>query len=94
MIAPLAKFIDWSAIQAATLMKPSNAHDPRLEEALQFLKGPDFVRTDSQPAQPDIWRLPHGHVGVCCGFVPGLPGRVIDWLTPRLNGNTAQTPNK
>ncbi len=34
--------------------------------------------------QPDIWRLPHGHVGVCCGFVPGLPERVLDWLTPRL----------
>ncbi len=35
--------------------------------------------------QPDIWQLPHGHVGVCCGFARGLPGRVIDWLTPRLN---------
>ena len=35
--------------------------------------------------QPDIWRLPHGHVGVCCGFVPGLPGRVLRWLSPRLN---------
>jgi hypothetical protein len=34
--------------------------------------------------QPDIWRLPHGHVGVCCGFVPGLPGRVLRWLTPRM----------
>ncbi len=35
--------------------------------------------------QPDIWRLPHGHVGVCCGFVPGLPGRVLRWLSPRLD---------
>jgi hypothetical protein len=35
--------------------------------------------------QPDIWRLPHGHVGVCCGFVPGLPGRVLRWLKPRMN---------
>jgi dienelactone hydrolase len=34
--------------------------------------------------QPDIWRLPHGHVGVCCGFVPGLTGRVLRWLEPRL----------
>ena len=34
--------------------------------------------------QPDIWRLPHGHVSVCCGFVPGLSGRVIDWLAARL----------
>jgi pimeloyl-ACP methyl ester carboxylesterase len=35
--------------------------------------------------QPDIWRLPHGHVGVCCGFAAGLPGRVLRWLSPRLN---------
>jgi len=34
--------------------------------------------------QADIWRLPHGHVGVCCGFVPGLPGRIVRWLEPRL----------
>jgi pimeloyl-ACP methyl ester carboxylesterase len=36
--------------------------------------------------QPDIWRLPYGHVGVCCGFVPGLSQRVLNWLTPRLEG--------
>jgi pimeloyl-ACP methyl ester carboxylesterase len=34
--------------------------------------------------RPDIWRLPHGHVGVCCGFAPGLPGRVLRWLAARL----------
>ena len=44
--------------------------------------------------QPDIWRLPHGHVGVCCGFVPGLPGRILRWLTPRLNTPAVQArPN-
>jgi pimeloyl-ACP methyl ester carboxylesterase len=40
--------------------------------------------------QPDIWRLPHGHVGVCCGFVPGLSGQVLRWLSPRLNQPFAQ----
>lgn len=35
--------------------------------------------------QPEMWWLRHGHVGVCCGFVPGLPGRVLKWLSPRLN---------
>lgn len=40
--------------------------------------------------QPDIWRLPYGHTGVCCGFVPGLNGRVLRWLTPRLNAATAK----
>lgn len=40
--------------------------------------------------QPDIWRLPYGHVGVCCGFVPGLTGRVLRWLAPRLNKPVVQ----
>lgn len=44
--------------------------------------------------QPDIWRLPHGHVGVCCGFARGLPGRVLHWLSPRLNKPAAITPKR
>ena len=32
--------------------------------------------------QPEIWRLPHGHISGL--FVPGLTGRVLDWLAPRL----------
>jgi pimeloyl-ACP methyl ester carboxylesterase len=51
MIAPLEKLIDWSAIQLMTLMMPAHEHNPRLEEAVQFLKGPDFVPADSQAAQ-------------------------------------------
>jgi hypothetical protein len=35
--------------------------------------------------QPDIWRLPYGHVRICCGGVPGLPERVLRWLPPRMN---------
>ena len=54
MIAPLAKLMDWSAIQVVALMMPADAYNPRLEEALQFLKGPDFVPTDSQPAQVEF----------------------------------------
>jgi pimeloyl-ACP methyl ester carboxylesterase len=54
MIARLAKLIDWSAIQLMTLMMPANEYDWRLEEALEFLKGPDFVSTDSQPAQVEF----------------------------------------
>lgn len=38
--------------------------------------------------QPDIWRLPHGHTAICCGFVPGLPERILGWLSPRLNAAT------
>ncbi len=43
--------------------------------------------------KPDIWRLPHGHVGICCGFPPGLTGRVLRWLEPRLNSVTTRTQN-
>jgi pimeloyl-ACP methyl ester carboxylesterase len=32
--------------------------------------------------QPEIWRLPHGHVSA--QFVLGLMGRVLRWLAPRL----------
>jgi pimeloyl-ACP methyl ester carboxylesterase len=39
--------------------------------------------------QPDIWRLPYGHVGICCGLVPGLNGRILRWLAPRLNAAAA-----
>ena len=44
--------------------------------------------------QPETWRLPHGHVGICCGFVPGLTGRVLRWLEPRLNNASPRTQNK
>ncbi|HXT41959.1 MAG TPA: alpha/beta hydrolase family protein [Candidatus Angelobacter sp.] len=43
---------------------------------------------------PDIWQLPHGHVGICCGFVLGLNGRILRWLAPRLNAPAVQArPN-
>ena len=32
--------------------------------------------------QPEIWRLPHGHVSAL--FAPGLTGRVLRWLAPKL----------
>ena len=54
MIAPLAKLMDWSSIQAAVLMMPANDLNSKLEEAIQFLKGPDFVPTDSPPAQVEF----------------------------------------
>lgn len=35
--------------------------------------------------QPEIWRLPHGHISTF--FTPGLTGRIIDWLAPRLEAD-------
>jgi hypothetical protein len=37
--------------------------------------------------QPDIWRLPHGHISQMA--MPGLTGRVLRWLAPRLDAFTA-----
>ena len=70
MIAPLAKFIDWSAIQAVTLMMPPDCMQRhRLEEAVQFLNGPGFIPAESQPAQLD--------------FIPDAPGARFRFPTPR-----------
>jgi len=43
--------------------------------------------------QPEIWRLPHGHATAQLAL--GLMGRVLRWLTPRLErgGERAATPN-
>ena len=40
-----------------------------------------------QWGQPDIWRLPHGHISLslCLAGLPGLTGRVLRWLAPRLD---------
>jgi len=54
MIAPLAKFIDWSALQMAyAIIGLKHAPRPKwkLEEALEFLNGPDFIPAASDPAR-------------------------------------------
>jgi pimeloyl-ACP methyl ester carboxylesterase len=58
MIAPLAKSLDWLAIQLvwgrrvkSLLKQHAPSAKTKLEEALQFLKGPDFIPAESQPAR-------------------------------------------
>jgi pimeloyl-ACP methyl ester carboxylesterase len=53
MIASLAKFIDWSVLQVAYAITLRAAPEARwkLEEALEFLNGPDFIPAASDPAQ-------------------------------------------
>ncbi len=76
MIAPLAKFIDWSAIQAVSVMMPSDSmQHPRLEEALEFLKGPEFIPDESLPARVE--------------FDPGGSGTQFHFPSPRP-GNCAE----
>src|SRR5262249_54835679 len=57
MLAPLAKFIDWSAIQmACAVVALKHAPKPKwkLEEALEFLNGPDFIPAASDPARMEF----------------------------------------
>jgi len=44
--------LDWTAIQlAAARMPKADGRSPRLDEARQFLKGPDFIPAQSEPAK-------------------------------------------
>jgi hypothetical protein len=63
MIGPIAQFIDWSALQMAYVVAPLR-HAPKpkwkLEEALEFLKGPDFIPAASDSARIEFdgsWRF-------------------------------------
>ena len=75
-MASLAKFIDWSVLQICYAMLPqsvwresANERDLKLEQAVQFLNGPDFIPAESQPAQLD--------------FGPDAPGGRFHFPTPR-----------
>lgn len=53
MIAPLAKFIDWYALQAAAMfpsIRKCAWGDSKLTEAIEFLNGPNFIPAESKPA--------------------------------------------
>ena len=57
MIAPLAKFIDWSVLQMAyAVVGLRHAPKPKwkLEEALEFLNVPDFIPAASDPARMEF----------------------------------------
>jgi len=52
MIAPLAKLIEWASVQIMFRQMPHpEGQNLRLDEAIQFLKGPDFIPGESRPAQ-------------------------------------------
>ena len=73
MIAPLAKFIDWLFIQEQFMRIPSiDGRSLRLEDALQFLQGADFIPAESQPARVE--------------FNPDKSGLHFRFSTPRPSG--------
>ena len=60
MFAPLAKLMDWLALQLTSLhMPPFSGKDPGLEEALRLLREPGFIPAESQPAQLEFDDLLH-----------------------------------
>jgi pimeloyl-ACP methyl ester carboxylesterase len=76
MIAPFAQFIDWSVLQIGHAMLPqsvwreaANERDLKLEQAVQYLNGPDFIPDESPPAQLE--------------FIPGDVGGRFCFPTPR-----------
>jgi pimeloyl-ACP methyl ester carboxylesterase len=55
MLAPFAKLIDWCAIQATSRrIAGIDNRNLRLDEAVQFLKGPDFIPEEIKPAQVEF----------------------------------------
>ena len=54
MIAPLAKLIDWYALQVAAMLpsiRKCARGDSKLTEAVEFLNGPDFIPAESKSAE-------------------------------------------
>jgi pimeloyl-ACP methyl ester carboxylesterase len=68
-------------------------------ENILLIEGMHDLMVSSSPielwqswSQPEIWRLPHGHISTALtAAMPGLPGRILRWLTPRLNGHFDST---
>jgi hypothetical protein len=57
MLAPLAKFIDWYALQfVATFpsIRKCARGESKLTEAVEFLNGPDFIPAGSKPAELEL----------------------------------------
>ncbi len=59
MIAPLAKSIDWLALQAFWMLRLKsvrkwNIADLKLTEAIELLNGPDFLPVESKRAQVEF----------------------------------------
>jgi hypothetical protein len=52
MIAPLAKLMDWSALQLKSMHRPPFIGQALgLEKAIELVDGPDFIPAESHPAQ-------------------------------------------
>ena len=60
MLAPLAKFIDWSVLQVAAMLpsiRKCARGDSKLAEAIEFLNGPNFIPAGKRTALESRTRL-------------------------------------
>jgi hypothetical protein len=67
MIAPLAKFIDWCALQAAAMLpsfRKCVRGDSKLTEAVEFLIGPNFIPAESRPAELEFTSKIHFYLPI------------------------------
>lgn len=80
-IAEIRALIGWLFAQGCLLIEGLHDlfGDPKLIEELW-----------QKWEQPEIWRLPHGHISML--FSPGLTGRVLGWLSPRLETGRRNDP--
>jgi hypothetical protein len=78
----LARRFNRAGFNVALLVAPR--HLQRHQGIHDLFGGPQLIEELWQKwKQPEIGRLPHGHVSLVSE--PGLTGRVLDWLKPRLD---------
>jgi pimeloyl-ACP methyl ester carboxylesterase len=88
---PACEALNRTALNLTTLRPRVPRENILLIECIHDL----FVDRNSMEAlwhawgQPDIWRLPDSHASRI--LVPGLTGRMLHWLSPRLNGSVVRT---
>ncbi len=86
---PLNLTSAWPAISKENLLLIEGRHDLMVSSAP--------IELWQSWGQPEIWRLPHGHIStILTAFMPGLPARILRWLAPRLDqaaGQKRQPPH-
>jgi hypothetical protein len=84
------QFLNQTPVNLTLLQPAIPRKNILLIEAIHDLRAPkeDIERLWQAWVQPDIWRLPHGHISLMSQR--GLTERVLDWLTPWMIGPSGQ----
>jgi len=83
-----------TALNLATVQPAISKENVLLIDAIHDLMVPKDATRELWEAwgQPELWRLPHGHVSVICMTTSRQTERVLRWLTPRLENPVTKTP--